>query len=61
MLHKSNLALKENSPYSATITREQFLFYEMRTTAKLVCEGLDREAVAERIVQDTLKQGGQAP
>ena len=34
MLQKSNLALKENSPYSATITREQFLFYEMRTTAK---------------------------
>ena len=56
MLQKSNLALKENSPYSATITREQFLFYEMRTTAKLVCEGLDHEAVAERIVQDNLFQ-----
>ena len=46
MLQKSNLALKENSPYSATITREQFLFYE----------GLDHEAVAERIVQDNLFQ-----
>ena len=56
MLQKSNQALKENSPYSATITREQFLFYEMRTTAKLVCEGLDHEAVAERIVQDNLFQ-----
>jgi hypothetical protein len=56
MLQKSNLALKENSPYSATITREQFLFYEMRTTAKLVCEGLDHEAVAEKIVQDNLFQ-----
>ena len=43
-------------PYSATITREQFLFDEMRTTAKLVCEGLDHEAVAERIVQDNLFQ-----
>lgn len=56
MLQKSNLALKENSPYSATITREQFLFYEMRTTAKLVCEGLEQEAVVERIVQDNLFQ-----
>lgn len=56
MLQKSNQTLKENSPYSATITREQFLFYEMRTTAKLVCEGLDHEAVAERIVQDNLFQ-----
>ena len=56
MLQKSNLALKENSPYSATITREQFLFYEMRTTAKLVCEGLDHEAVAARIVQANLFQ-----
>ena len=56
MLQKSNQALKEYSPYSATITREQFLFYEMRTTAKLVCEGLDREAVAERIVQENLFQ-----
>ena len=56
MLQKSNLALKENSPYSATITREQFLFYEMRTTAKLVCEGLDHEKVAEQIVSDNLFQ-----
>ena len=56
MLQKSNQTLKENSPYSATITREQFLFYEMRTTARLVCEGLDHEAVAERIVQDNLFQ-----
>ena len=56
MLQKSNLALKENSPYSATIAREQFLFYEMRTTAKLVCEGLAHEAVAARIVQANLFQ-----
>jgi len=24
-----------SSPYKASLTREQFLFYEMRTTAKL--------------------------
>ena len=56
MLQKTNRALKENSPYSAVITREQFLFYEMRTTAKLVCEGLEHKAVAERIMQDNLFQ-----
>ena len=34
-----------NSPYkgSGQITREQFLFYEMRTTAKLVYKGLSEE------------------
>ena len=52
MLQKSNMALKENSPYSATITREQFLFYEVRTTAKLVCEGLNNEEVVDRIVKE---------
>ena len=56
MVQRANPAYKENSPYSAAITREQFLFYEMRTTAKLVCEGLDHEKVAERIVRDNLFQ-----
>jgi len=56
MLQKSNMALKENSPYSATITREQFLFYEVRTTAKLVCEGLNNEEVVDRIVKEKLFQ-----
>ena len=56
MLQKSNMALKENSPYSATITREQFLFYEVRTTAKLVCEGLNNEEVVDRIVKENLFQ-----
>jgi hypothetical protein len=50
------MALKENSPYSATITREQFLFYEVRTTAKLVCEGLNNEEVVDRIVKEKLFQ-----
>ncbi len=45
-----------DSPYSAAFTREQFLFYETRTTAKLLCEGLDKNEVIERIVQDNLFQ-----
>ena len=56
MLQKSNAALKETSPYNAAFTREQFLFYEMRTTAKLVCEGLSDEEVADRIVKENLFQ-----
>lgn len=56
MTRNTNRALKESSPYSAAITREQFLFYEMRTTASLVCEGLDHEAVVDRIIKDNLFQ-----
>ena len=37
------------SPYrgSAQITREQFPFYEMRLTAKLMCEGLSDEEIID--------------
>ena len=47
-----------NSPYkgSGQITREQFLFYEMRTTAKLVYEGLSEEEAVEKIVEENLFQ-----
>lgn len=45
------MILKERSP----ITREQFLFYEMRITAKLMLEGGD-EAIVNRIKTDNLFQ-----
>ncbi len=47
-----------SSPYkgSAQITREQFLFYEMRTTAKLMREGLEDNEIIDRIVEDNLFQ-----
>ena len=46
------------SPYNgcASITREQFLFYEMRTTAKLLLEGISHDEVIKRIVSDKLFQ-----
>ncbi len=46
------------SPYkgSAQITREQFLFYEMRTTAKLMGEGLEENEIIDRIVEENLFQ-----
>lgn len=56
MLQKSNAVLRNASPYNAAFTREQFLFYEMRTTAKLVCERLEDEQVIGRIVRENLFQ-----
>lgn len=47
-----------SSPYkgSAQITRERFLFYEMRTTARLMREGLEDNEVIDRIVEENLFQ-----
>ena len=56
MLGKDRSALRDASPYNAAITREQFLFYEVRTTARLVCEGLDNDEVVDRIVKENLFQ-----
>lgn len=56
MLSKDKTALREASPYNAAITREQFLFYEVRTTAKLIREGLNNEEVVDRIVRENLFQ-----
>lgn len=46
------------SPYkgSGQVTREQFLFYEMRITAKLMREGLNDDEIIDRIVADNLFQ-----
>jgi hypothetical protein len=46
------------SPYkgSAQITREQFLFYEMRIVAKLLCDGLNDEEITSRVVDENLFQ-----
>lgn len=51
-------SIANESPYkgSAQITREQFLFYEMRTTAKLMREGLSDSEVIDRIVEENLFQ-----
>lgn len=47
---------QSDSPYKASLTREQFCFYEMRTTAKLMSEGLSDEGIMSRIVRDNLFQ-----
>ena len=46
------------SPYkgSGTLTREQFLFYETRITARLMMDGLDRDEIVARITEENLFQ-----
>ena len=43
-------------PYTASLTREPFLFYEMRTTAKLLTSGLSDEDAVAQITADNLFQ-----
>ena len=42
--------------YSGGLTREQFLFYEIRTVATLLCTGMERNEIYEKIAQDNLFQ-----
>lgn len=44
------------SPYIASITREPFLFYEMRIAARLLSEGATDEDAVEQIIRDNLFQ-----
>lgn len=43
-------------PYKASLTREQFLFYEMRATAKLLMQGLSVTETLNQIVHENLYQ-----
>ena len=51
-------SMQTNSPYkgSGSISREQFLFYEMRTTARLLAQGLNDKEITEQIVTGNLFQ-----
>ena len=44
------------SPYHGALTREQFLFHEMRTTARLMADGLSDTQIACRIAEENLFQ-----
>jgi hypothetical protein len=54
--YKSIQALRAASPYSGVITREQFLFFEVRTTAKLIYEGLTHDEIIDKVVTENLYQ-----
>ena len=43
-------------PYIASLTREPFLFYEMRSTPKLMAEGFSDAAIVKEIVEQNLIQ-----
>ena len=43
-------------PYIASLTREPFLYYEMRTTAKLLSSGMSNNDVVTQITSDNLFQ-----
>lgn len=51
-------SIRENSrsPYSASLTREQFCFYEVRSTAQLLFEGLTDQETICKIVEDNVFQ-----
>ena len=42
--------------YNGGLTREKFLFYEIRTVASLILQGLDRDEITERIIRENLFQ-----
>lgn len=46
------------SPYkgSGSLTRAQFLFYEMRTTARLLIEGLSDQEIKQKVILENLYQ-----
>ena len=48
--------MDSNTPYIASLTREPFMFYEMKITAKLLEEGLSEEEAIEKIFEENLYQ-----
>lgn len=48
--------MNRNRKYMASITREPFMYYEMKLTAKLKLEGLSDEEIIEKVFQENLYQ-----
>lgn len=48
--------MDNNTPYNGGLTREQFLFYETRTVARLMIEGLSDEEIVEKVITENLFQ-----
>lgn len=48
--------MNTNTPYNASLTREPFLFYEMRTTARLMAEGYCGADAVAKICDENLFQ-----
>ncbi len=56
MVKNNHQTVSVNSKYNGSLTREQFLFHEMRITAKLLNEELSEKEVLDRIITDNLFQ-----
>jgi len=56
MIRKNGLLMYNQIIYNAAITREQFMFYELKITAGLICEGMTKDKITELIIQDNLFQ-----
>ena len=52
------MPINTDSPYMGTgqLTKEQFLFYEIRTVASMVCQNIDRNEILQRIIDENLFQ-----
>lgn len=48
--------LVESHVYNGSLTREQFLFFETRITATLMCQGLSHDEIIERVYTENLFQ-----
>lgn len=48
--------MDSNAPYIASLTREPFMYYEMKITAKLLEEGLSEEEAIKKIFKENLYQ-----
>lgn len=56
MAAENRQTVSVNSKYNGSLTREQFLFHEMRITAKLLNDGLTDEEAINKIIADNLFQ-----
>lgn len=50
------LVISMDSIYNGGITREQFLFYEMRSTCQLIVQGYSKEEALKKILDENLYQ-----
>lgn len=48
--------MPQPTEYRGSLTREQFLFFETRTVAKLILEGLSEDEAIEKSISDNLLQ-----
>lgn len=48
--------MDSRTPYIASLTREPFMFYEMKITAGLMAKGMTRDEIIEKVVTENLFQ-----